>query len=104
MDGCPNVSELLDHVTLSSNNRTNKLAKHLNISLEKQIRGKDRLEKLFKKWIENKDATRKNMIEALQAINEKEIAFTYSALIFSVQKRKYTILLSYTVKNPSIFA
>lgn len=89
MDGCPNIAELMDTVKLS-NSKINKLAKYFKISIEKQIRGKDRLEKLFKKWLEvnGAEATRKNMIEALQNINEMEIANTYYAFILSMQKRK----------------
>ena len=92
MDSCPNVTELLHNVRLYRN-KINKLAKHLEISVEDNIKGKDRLEVVFKKWIDRKgdEATRRNMLKSLVDIKEREIADTYHKHITTIKECKPVI-------------
>ncbi len=91
MDVSPTVAELLEHVQLPSNTKINKLAKHLGISVEYNIKGKYRLETVFGKWInaEGDEATRRNMVKSLTAIKEHEAATTYRKHIESIEECKY---------------
>ena len=90
MDVVPEVAELLKHVQLRSNTRINKLAKHLEISVDYKTKGKDRLDKVFTTWVKTKgvEATRKKMIESLNVIKEYEVSNAYWEYLVSVEERK----------------
>ncbi len=98
MDSSPTITELLEHVQLPSNTKINKLAKHLGISVEYNIKGKDRLETVFRRWIAEagNEATRRNVVESLTAIKEHEAATIYQKHIESIEECKSVYSKKYT--------
>lgn len=93
MDVCPSVDELETYVTLTSNNKIKKLAEQLGVPVSRrhlQNLKEEKLRHVFQQWLESKNAfaTRHGMIEALQAINEHDMAKTYLDSITSYLKSK----------------
>lgn len=93
MEGIPSVNELLKYIRLwHFEKRIQNLADCWQIRADAGLQGREKLKCIFRKWLEKwgEEATRRNVLIALNHIGETEIFNSYQESILIFEKSKLT--------------